>query len=406
MTLLGKNRNNSLSGGSSLRIGIATSEYPVDTVGGGIYSTIVAEKLAELGEEVHVFSGITSEYRREEPKDGFFVHEIPMVPKPFSLLSYYPFLLPKIRRVVDSVGRLDILHSMGTCCFGLPTRSRLWKLNVCTLHHLSKCTIEELRPNILRRLKGFGTEIGIMQLFEKRIIEWSDVILSVSEYTKHSIVRMYGKPQGSIEVIPNAVPPEMLELSRVSPENYGGRLTPEDCHNILHVGRVYYRKRIDFLLKAFALFRSQENAKLWVVGPGNLEKYRRLAERLGISEDVTFTGVVSRISLAKFYKECDVFALTSACEGFGLVLIEAMMNGLPVIACSNTAIPEVIGPDGILVDSDDIDSFAEEMVSLLRDKGRRRLLSEAGRKRVKRKYSDWTAMTEKIRDTYSKHLEL
>ncbi|MCK4443167.1 MAG: glycosyltransferase family 4 protein, partial [Thermoplasmata archaeon] len=319
-----------------MKIGIATAEYPVDAVGGGVYSTIVAQKLAQMGEEVHVFASITPEIKNEPLREGLFVHEIPLLPKPLSLLSYYPFLLHTIRKVVNQVGPLDVLHSMGTCCFGLPKRSRLWKLNVCTLHHLSKSTIEELRPSIFKRLTGIGGEIGVLQAFEKRIIDWSDVVITVSDYTRDSIARLYDKPLDSIKAIPNAVPPRMLELSETPLKDCSRRLTPEDCRNILHVGRLYYRKRVDFLLKAFARVRQQENARLWLVGPGNVEKYRRLAEDLGIGESVTFTGVVDRITLAKFYRECDVFALTSACEGFGIVLIEAMINGLPVVASINT----------------------------------------------------------------------
>lgn len=385
-----------------MKIGIATFDYPVDTVGGGLYSTIVAQRLASMGDEVHVFSAATSGDSHESSDGGLFIHRIPILSKPFFNASYWSLLWSKMRTVVNRVGPLDVLHSMGISGFGLPKRSNLWKLNVCTMHHLSKCTLEEIRPSFRRRIRRLGSEIGLMHTFEERCIEWADVVHTVSEYTKRAIIRLYKKSPDVIWIVPNAVPPKMLELSKMTSESSGSRLTPEDHYNILHVGRVYFRKRIDFLLRAFRRVREQKRAKLWMVGPGNLPRYRRLAEELGIRDSVIFTGVVDRASLARFYKECDVFAFPSACEGFGLVLLEAMINGLPVVACRNTAIPEVVGDCGLLVDTHDEMAFSDAITYLLENEDKRDELGRGGRDRVEKHYLDWDVVVEKVRDSYAK----
>lgn len=388
----------------SVRIGIATFEYPVDTVGGGLYSTIVAQKLAEMGEEVHVFSAGTSEDGLESSRSGLYLHRMPVLSEPFFNLSYWTLVRRKIRTVADRLGPLDMLHSMGISGFGLPKRSRSWKFNVCTMHHLSKCTIEELHPGIYRRLRGIGSEMGLMHMFEEKCINWADRIIAVSEYTKNAIVRLYKKSPETIDVIPNAVPPEVLELSLRSDNELGARLTPEDTHNVLYVGRVYYRKRIRFLLEAFRKVLDQKDAKLWIIGPGDATKYLHLAKDLGIDQHVEFTGIVDRLTLEHFWRECDVFAFPSACEGFGLAILEAMIHGLPVVACQNTAIPEVVGDTGMLVDSNSVDSFADAIVSLLDQEGMRESLGQAGRKRATENYLSWTPMVQRIRDCYERLL--
>ena len=388
-----------------MKIGFAMFKYPVDTVGGGVYATIVARKLADMGEDVHVFCAPSRERNLNSSEDELLhIHTIPVSSDVLFNFSYWSLLRHKISSVLGRVGPLDVLHSMGTAGFALPRRSKLWELNVCTMHHLSKCTIEELRPSIGRRLKGLGSEIGLMHFFERRCIDWADVVHAVSEYTKKSIVRLYNKPPDSVDIIPNAVPPSMLELSRTPSNDSEKRLTSKGTYNVLYVGRVYYRKRIEFLLRAFARIREEENAKLWIVGPGNIRNYQRLARELGIGRSVAFTGVVDRETLGRFYRECDVFAFPSACEGFGLVLLEAMINGLPAVACRNTAIPEVVGNSGVLVDPHDINLFADELLSLLRDGGRRLLIAEAARERVARKYLSWDTVTERILDSYLKHM--
>ncbi|PYS39514.1 MAG: hypothetical protein DMF71_15090, partial [Acidobacteria bacterium] len=116
-----------------------------------------------------------------------------------------------------------------------------------------------------------------------------------------------------------------------------------------------------------------------VVGSGNdLERHRRLAAEKGLNGHVHFLGSVDEATLRRLYQECDVFVLPSAGEGFGIVYLEAMFYGKPVIAAESGAVSEVVSRDetGLLVEYGDAERLAEAILRLGEDAaGRQRLES-------------------------------
>jgi len=105
---------------------------------------------------------------------------------------------------------------------------------------------------------------------------------------------------------------------------------------------------------------------------------------LGLKDSVALLGDVSREQLADEYVNADLFCLPSVQEGFGIVFLEAMAAGLPVVACRAAAIPEVVldGVTGALVPPRDPDALADALVGLARDSARARRLGDEGRRRV------------------------
>jgi glycosyltransferase involved in cell wall biosynthesis len=110
----------------------------------------------------------------------------------------------------------------------------------------------------------------------------------------------------------------------------------------------------------------------------------RLHAELGLGDSVVLLGDVSRAQLAGEYVNADVFCLPSVQEGFGIVFLEAMAAGLPVVACRAAAIPEVVrdGATGVLVPPRDPAALAGAIGDLLCDPARARALGEEGRRRV------------------------
>ena len=131
------------------------------------------------------------------------------------------------------------------------------------------------------------------------------------------------------------------------------------------VGRMLQdeHKRFSDLIKAFALVcKTHNNVKLLLVGSGQeVEKYKKLGTELAIIDKVVFTGYQSDVSL--YYRLMDVFALTSAYEAFGLVLAEAMLCKLPVVATKVGGIKYIVDHNetGFLVDRFDINTIAEKL---------------------------------------------
>jgi glycosyltransferase involved in cell wall biosynthesis len=190
-------------------------------------------------------------------------------------------------------------------------------------------------------------------------------------------------------VIPNAV-----ELQRYRPENDGSAMRArhgirEGESVVLFVGRMVAQKGIENLVEAA---KSVAYAKFLIVGGGpELESLRRLAGRLGVSDRVIFTDQVSREDLPAYFAACDVFVLPSASrlEAFGIVALEAMASGKPVVVSDIPGVREVItdGKEGLLADPVDPDDLGGKIRILLADDKKREAMGRAGREKVEREFS-------------------
>lgn len=175
-----------------------------------------------------------------------------------------------------------------------------------------------------------------------------------------------------------ATPPRKPEVQRLRAA--GGVRT-------LCVGRLAPNKRIELVLGAHALIaRRIPTARLDIVGgDAGTEGYglalRLLARDLG-APGVTFHGSVSDRKLAALFAAAALLISASEHEGCGLPLLEAMHHGVPVVARDATAIPETVGPAGLLVGGDDPGRWAEAILSILEDGALRERLVDAGRARV------------------------
>jgi glycosyltransferase involved in cell wall biosynthesis len=148
---------------------------------------------------------------------------------------------------------------------------------------------------------------------------------------------------------------------------------------VLYVGRMYRRKRVDVLLRAAAQVRQRiRRLEVRLVGDGPCAaSLQSLARELKLEDTVTWLGDVSRSSLATEYNRANVFCLPSVQEGFGIVLLEAMAAGKPVVASRAAAIPEVL-PHGMLVEPENPEALAAGILDLYESAPRRAVLVESG----------------------------
>jgi glycosyltransferase involved in cell wall biosynthesis len=172
-----------------------------------------------------------------------------------------------------------------------------------------------------------------------------------------------------IERIPNALP--LL----------GGGVSSVDAPVVVAAGRLTGQKGFDLLIQAWALVvRSRPEWKLRIYGSGHLEgSLRELISSLGLSESVALMGATEQIG--EELARGSVFALSSRFEGFGMVLVEAMSKGLPVVSFDCPRGPgEIVadGVDGVLVPNGDVDALAAALVDLMGDVERRRRFGAAG----------------------------
>lgn len=204
-------------------------------------------------------------------------------------------------------------------------------------------------------------------------------IVCVSKQVELVLLNWIPSNKGKTKVIPNAVPiPKFLNPCSVK------------TYDILFVGRLTKQKSVEILLKAINILKNKysRNLKIAIVGDGELkENLNNLTVELGVNKEVKFLGV--RKDVKELMVSSKIFVLPSRWEGFGIVIIEAMSNMLPVIATSVGGIPELIenGKDGILVPPENPKALARAINSLLENKELREKLSKTAYKKVREKYS-------------------
>ncbi|MCQ2067847.1 MAG: glycosyltransferase [Bacteroidaceae bacterium] len=177
------------------------------------------------------------------------------------------------------------------------------------------------------------------------------------------------------------------------------RFCPADRHVTNErpvIGIVKYLEKIydiPLLLRAFAIVyeRSEVKPVLDIYGNGPLkDELEALAAELGISDSVTFHGVIANDSLPEVLQKMDVFVNCSVKESFGVALVEAMACGIPVVATDTVGFREVVADaeTGYVLKDRDPETMAQALLKLLSDKDLRERMGAAGRKRVLENY-DW-----------------
>lgn len=216
----------------------------------------------------------------------------------------------------------------------------------------------------------------------------SNAVIGVSPVVGDYLRNVAHVPDRKIRVINNAVTPAPVvspaEISRLRGEL---RITPSD-RIIGSVGRMLDSpKRFSDLIRAMVLVRKKFGAKLLLIGDGpDLSMLQSLAKELNVDDCVVFAGYQGDIR--KFYPLMDIFALASEHEAFGLVLVEAMLAGVPVVATRVGGIPFVLdkGDAGILVPPRSPEAMANEIARLLGDEDRRVKLGLQGKERAEREF--------------------
>lgn len=187
-----------------------------------------------------------------------------------------------------------------------------------------------------------------------------------------------------IEVIPTGIePPEEPEESKTQIRRCLG--VPEDGQVLLYVGRLAREKNLELLLRAVrAAVRGAPNLTLLVVGEGDEERsLQRLATHLEIADRVHFVGPVPHQAVGCWYRAADLFVFPSVSETQGLVVLEAMAYGLPVLAIRSVGTSDFIvdGVSGALANDAEND-FVQRLLTLLRDGASLHRYAEQGRARA------------------------
>ncbi|HEX6104654.1 MAG TPA: glycosyltransferase family 4 protein [Gemmatimonadales bacterium] len=229
----------------------------------------------------------------------------------------------------------------------------------------------------------------------------ADALTAITEDCRQHALRA-GAPRESVHIVFNGT-----DLRRFSPDQSG--VKPVDPrfgpHMIFACRQLFPRKGIRFLIEAAAQLKPRfPDLHLVLAGDGfERAELVRLAERLGISQQVTFLGWVSNADLPPYYRAAAVSVIPSLEEGFGIPAAEAMGCAVPVVATDAGGLPEVVEHEvtGLVVPRGDAAALAAAIGSLLENPERRRRMGEAGRQRALRLF-DWDRTAEQLEEVYWK----
>ncbi len=224
-------------------------------------------------------------------------------------------------------------------------------------------------------------------------IKRANHLIAVSEYTKRSIIEVYGISPDKVSVIHNGVSQIFHPIDGFR-NTIGYKTLQQEikllagAEVVLYVGSDHPRKNLATALRAFSeLHHSHPEVIFLKVGEAGIAAGRAetlcVIDELGLRERVRFIGAVSLERLNELYNLASALIFPSRFEGFGLPPLQAMAAGTPVIAASTTSIPEVVGEAGLLHSPDDVHGFATSLQRVLDDKSLAQSLRQHGFERAK-----------------------
>jgi glycosyltransferase involved in cell wall biosynthesis len=227
------------------------------------------------------------------------------------------------------------------------------------------------------------TRFRILSRLERRNARRADRVIVTSEHSRRAATAAYELDPERVGVVP-----EGIDLESWSGLGSGSPRTGRPP-SIVSVARQYRRKNTAVLVRAMAVVRqSIPRVQLRIVGEGpELQRLKALATSLDLDDTVTFVGSVRGVhEIRSELCRADVFCLPSRQEGFGIVFLEAMAAGLPIVAANCAAVPETAphGEVSLLVEPDDPEGLAAALTRLLSDESLRARLVAAGAVRWRR----------------------
>jgi glycosyltransferase involved in cell wall biosynthesis len=291
-------------------------------------------------------------------------------------------------------GGFDVLHSNN---FFFPSRLTGPRV-VYTLYDLSFLDHPEWTTEANRVACFNGVFAAAMR---------ADGIVSISQATTdHFLDHFPHYPRERLRVVPLA---SRYAADAHTPLPVDGRLAALDGKPFwLAVGTIEPRKNYERLVNAYAQHRKTTDGRAWplVIAGGEgwmMERFRDKLTSLGLCDAVIITGYVPDLDLLWLMRHCQALVYPSLFEGFGLPVVEAMSQGVPVITSSTTSLPEVVGDAGILVDPYDESAISTALDRLAADPNLRTALGIRSRAQAAR--FTWRRSAEAVRDFYRETVE-
>ncbi|MEN6374707.1 MAG: glycosyltransferase family 4 protein [Smithella sp.] len=339
--------------------------------------------ISATGFDFHVYAN-----RWEQSANPITFEKVPIIsfPKFLTTPSFAYFTGCRIKR-----NNFSLVHS----------HERIFGADIFTMHGIP----HRYWVHYIRRKQMSLNDLATAWVEKKLVYEGNcKKFIAVSSLTKDIFLQEYNIDPGLVDVIHPGV--DLSDYIRHDKASVRQSIRRELGINsvdpvILFASMNFEIKGLDNIMFSLAKLKAQNRKfKLVVAGKGNIKKYKRLAGEANIIEDVIFTGPVNKEKIIKMYLACDLYIMLSKFDTFGMVVLEAMAAGLPVIISGNVGAKDLIqeGKNGFIInDTTDSDNIAAKITSLC-DENMRRPLAERAYQTATQ--NTWDHVTSRYKEIY------
>ncbi len=395
------------------KICFISPEYLPLSGGTGAYVYYLSRELMRNGNRVSVVTGY-DEARDVRVNEQLDVHFVKVFKAPvvksfmFAAASYR-----KLNRIRDTAN-VDITHANLPLVPDFAVPPNFGKTLVATVHSTWAGEANAIRGEPYSRLnaneKFLRSFTWFLGVFERRMLERARRIIAVSDFTRRELHHYYEhRYDRKVRVVHNGV-----DIDKFKPPQDKHRVklelgwNPDDIA-ILSVGRLYARKGLFTLIESMpTVVKRFKNAKFIVSGKGQSDEMKKLithATRLGVRDNVIFTGYTPDKKLPRLYQAADVFAFSTYYEHHPFAVLEALSSQLPVVTTNVGGIPETItnGKDGFMCQPFNAREFSDRILYLLDHPEAAKEMALQARKTVVERF-DWRIVVQKVLKVYDEAL--
>ena len=387
-------------------------EYWPLSGGTGAYVYYLSNELMKNGYRIYVVTGSnqTVDVTVNAQLKVFFL-KIPKTPiiKSFLLAANSNRKLNSERPNID----VDVTHVQLPLTPNFAVPPNFGRATICTVHSTWKGEAEAIRGEPYSRLnaneKFLVSFNWFLRIFEEKMLARAKKIIAVSHFTKWELETYYKIPASKIRVIHNGVDTKKFQPAADKRKIKAALGFNPDDLLILSVGRLYARKGLFTLIESMPpIMKRFKNAKFVVSGKGQSDEMHKLiahAEKLGVKDNLIFTGYYPDQKLPKLYQAADVFAFSTFYEHHPFAVLEALATGLPVVTTWVGGIPETIenGKNGFLVEPFNVKQFSDRILYLLEHPAEAADMGRLARKTIVEQY-DWRIVVKDAMEVYDEVL--
>jgi len=382
-----------------MRILMLTWEYPPRVVGG--IAHVVSElsrALVQEGCEIDVITTLEENLPESEVRDGVNIHRVaPYHGRPLNFFAWVHQLnLAMLERGVRLCNgkRYDLVHAHDwLVAYAGRGLKHSFQIPLVASVHATEFGRNNGLHNDEQRYIG---EVEWLLTYEA----WR--VICNSHYMREEIEGVFNLPPDKISIIPNGIRPEAFQVAAPDPA-VRQRFAGPGEKILFFIGRLVREKGVQVLLGALPQIRERfPDVRVIIAGQGPYgEELHRLSVHLGLDRQVTFAGYIDEETRNQLYAQADLAIFPSLYEPFGLVALEAMAAGTPVVVGDSGGFAETVehGVNGVRVPAENASALAEQVCTLLGDPELGRRLARRALQDVSDNYS-WASIARRYEEIY------